>query len=95
MRHKLISSLTLIWAVAVCACESLDSLSLCLRSGAPGNAEGLQRRRGYATRWCGDDVTYVRRPGTMEDGWKAMGFDCGLTDGAPIACELHPDFASA
>ena len=39
--------------------------------GAPGNP-GLSnhRRRGYATRWCGDDVTFDDRPGTMHDGWK-------------------------
>ncbi|KAL1515557.1 hypothetical protein AB1Y20_002177 [Prymnesium parvum] len=60
--------------------------------GAPGNASSSgARRRGYATRWCGDDVTFARLPGTMHDGWKAAGYDCGLDDGAPICCELHPN----
>ena len=66
-------------------------------SGAPGNiCEGrTRRRRGYATRWCGDDVTFRDIPGTMDAGWKAAGFDCGLKDGDPIACALHPELAVA
>ena len=62
--------------------------------GAPGNPSTTSaRRRGYATRWCGDDVVYEDRPGTMHKGWKENGFDNGLADGAPIACALHPDCA--
>ena len=62
--------------------------------GAPGNPSTTSaRRRGYATRWCGDDVRYEDRPGTMNAGWVAAGFDNGLADGAPIACALHPDCA--
>ena len=49
------------------------------------------RRRGYATRWCGDDIVFDARPGTMHDGWKAAGFDCGLEQGQAIACALHPN----
>ncbi len=30
--------------------------------GARGNPSPTQRRRAYATRWCGDDVTYDPRP---------------------------------
>ena len=64
--------------------------------GAPGvPADSPHRRRGYATRWCGDDVTFVDLPGTMNTGWKAAGFDNGLAQGAPIACDLHPDCARA
>ena len=60
--------------------------------GAPGIPSGSShRRRGYATRWCGDDVTFRDKPGTMHQGWKRAGFDNGLNDGDPIACALHPD----
>lgn len=63
--------------------------------GAPGNPpNSSHRRRGYATRWCGDDVTFDNRPGTMHTGWKRVGFDNGLAAGAPIACELHPNCAA-
>lgn len=63
--------------------------------GAPGNPPNSpHRRRGYATRWCGDDVTFDDRPGTMHTGWKAAGFDCGLRSGEPIECELHPNCAA-
>ena len=59
--------------------------------GARGNPDGAQRRRGYATRWCGDDVSFDGRPGTMHRGWRAVGFDCGLAHGDPIRCALHPN----
>lgn len=60
--------------------------------GAPGPRAGLtRRRRGYATRWCGDDVRFDSRPGTMDQGWRAAGYDCGLSHGEPIASGLHPD----
>ncbi|KAJ1631059.1 hypothetical protein T492DRAFT_906262 [Pavlovales sp. CCMP2436] len=62
--------------------------------GAPGLAKNsTRRRRGYATRWCGDDVRYDARPGTMDKGWRAAGYDCGLSQGDPIACALHPNLA--
>jgi len=57
--------------------------------GIPGNSP--HRRRGYATRWCGDDIVFDDRPGTMHTGWKAAGFDSGLTQGQSIGCKLHPD----
>eukprot|EP00967_Tisochrysis_lutea_P054760 scaffold68598_cov28-Tisochrysis_lutea.AAC.2 len=55
------------------------------------------RRRGYATRWCGDDVVCALRPGTMADGWARAGFDAKLASGDPIrlAAHLHPDCAAA
>ena len=60
--------------------------------GAPGNTgAGATRRRGYATRWCGDDVTFDARAGTMAAGWTAAGYDTGLSHGSPIACALHPN----
>mmetsp|Transcript_33275 Transcript_33275/g.102215 ORF Transcript_33275/g.102215 Transcript_33275/m.102215 type:complete len:313 (+) Transcript_33275:935-1873(+) len=63
--------------------------------GAPGNpGKSATRRRGYATRWCGDDVRFVDRPGTMHAGWVAAGFDSGLADGAALdGAAIHPDCA--
>ena len=62
--------------------------------GAPGvPPDSPHRRRGYATRWCGDDIVFDDRPGTMHTGWKAKGFDCALLPGDPIACALHPNVA--
>ena len=59
-------------------------------STGPG-INSQHRRRGYATRWCGDDIVFDNRPGTMHCGWKAKGFDCGLAQGARMQCELHPN----
>jgi len=68
--------------------------SACLH-GAPGNTGSKPlRRRGYATRWCGDNVTYDARAGTMAQGWRSAGFDASLAHGAPIACALHPNVVS-
>ena len=60
--------------------------------GAPGNPpDSPHRRRGYATRWCGDDIRFEDRVGTMHRGWKEKGFDNGLAAGDPIGCALHPN----
>lgn len=58
--------------------------------GATGNAS-KNRRRGYATRWCGDDIRFDPRPGTMHHTWVAAGFDCGLCADNPMESALHPD----
>ena len=64
--------------------------------GAPGiPASSAHRRRGYATRWCGDDIVFDDRPGTMHTGWRAHGFDCGLSQGQAIECALHPNVVPA
>mmetsp|Transcript_26961 Transcript_26961/g.60302 ORF Transcript_26961/g.60302 Transcript_26961/m.60302 type:complete len:322 (-) Transcript_26961:89-1054(-) len=64
--------------------------------GAPGvPPNSPNRRRGYATRFCGDDIVFDDRPGTMHAGWKKAGFDCGLSAGDTMACNLHPDVAIA
>jgi len=62
--------------------------------GAAGNLS-TQRRRGYAVRFLGDDVIFDPRPGTMNDGWMAVGYDCRLTPGLPIDDQnwLHPRVA--
>lgn len=60
--------------------------------GAPGTPNKANRRRGYATRWCGDDVTFDARPGTMAFGWTMAGFDSKLQHGDHIGkSELHPN----
>jgi len=58
--------------------------------GAAGNS-AASRRRGYACRWLGDDVTYDPRPGTMNEGWTKAGYDSGLAPGAGMKCVLHPN----
>ncbi len=53
--------------------------------GAPGNT-GRQRRRALATRWCGDDARYCRRPGEIA----IPTVDPGLAHGARLNCERFP-----
>jgi ectoine hydroxylase-related dioxygenase (phytanoyl-CoA dioxygenase family) len=58
--------------------------------GAPGNLHTKRRRRGLATRWCGDNVVYDPRPKTMPlpDGH-------GLTAGEPIISPMFPRIFTA
>jgi len=58
--------------------------------GATGNTDLKTMRRGYATRWLGDDITFDPRPGTMHFKWAENGYDCGLQPGAKMECELFP-----
>ena len=53
--------------------------------GAPGNS-GRHRRRALATRWCGDDARYYRRPGEVA----IPTIDPGLPDGALLEGERFP-----
>jgi ectoine hydroxylase-related dioxygenase (phytanoyl-CoA dioxygenase family) len=53
--------------------------------GAPGNSAATRRRRGLATRWCGDDATYDPRPYTMK-----LPFEPGIEAGAPMVGEFFP-----
>ena len=53
--------------------------------GAPGNSTQGVRRRGYITRWCGDDVRYQPRPNIQP-----MLRDPGISPGAPLDCDLFP-----
>lgn len=63
--------------------------------GAPGNVgPNAARRRGYACRWLGDDVTFDPRPGTMNDAWVAAGYNAGVAPGAAMESELHPAVAA-
>ena len=40
-------------------------------------------------------IVFDDRPGTMHTGWKAAGFDCGLSQGDAIGCALHPNVVAA
>ncbi|WP_169742847.1 phytanoyl-CoA dioxygenase family protein [Muricoccus aerilatus] len=55
--------------------------------GAPGSLNSLRRRRGFSTRWLGDDVTYdPERPGVS-----LPHRDPGLAPGAPIGGSVFPE----
>ena len=53
--------------------------------GARGNKSSTERRRGYATRWAGDDVVWDPRKGTTD-----VLRDPGLNPGDPLDSELFP-----
>ncbi len=44
--------------------------------GAPGN-EGMTRRRGFATRWLGDNARFAKRPGTTSPPYPDIGLEAG------------------
>ncbi len=54
--------------------------------GAMGSTHSLRRRRGFSTRWLGDDVVYrPDRPGSSQ-----MAKDPGLAPGAPVGGPVFP-----
>lgn len=53
--------------------------------GAPGNASASQKRRGYAVRLMGKDVTYNPRPNIQP-----MLYNPAIAAGGPLDCELFP-----
>jgi ectoine hydroxylase-related dioxygenase (phytanoyl-CoA dioxygenase family) len=53
--------------------------------GAKGNVSAGTRRRGYATRWTGEDVVWDPRPGTAD-----IIADPGIEPGSPMDSELFP-----
>jgi ectoine hydroxylase-related dioxygenase (phytanoyl-CoA dioxygenase family) len=53
--------------------------------GAPGNASG-SRRRGFATRWLGDDMRFAERYGTTSPPYPGI----GLGDGDPLREDWFP-----
>ena len=53
--------------------------------GAKGNAASNTRRRGYATRWTGDDVSWDPREGTAD-----VLYDPDIEVGEPLDCDLFP-----
>ena len=53
--------------------------------GARGNPHATRRRRGLATRWCGDDARFDPRPKTM-----ALPFEPAIATGDPMRSEHFP-----
>jgi ectoine hydroxylase-related dioxygenase (phytanoyl-CoA dioxygenase family) len=53
--------------------------------GAPGNASA-RRRRGFATRWLGDDARFAQRPGRTSPPYP----DIGLEDGDRLREDWFP-----
>jgi ectoine hydroxylase-related dioxygenase (phytanoyl-CoA dioxygenase family) len=53
--------------------------------GAPGN-RGASRRRGFSTRWLGDDASFAERPGVTSPPYP----DIGLKDGQPMREDWFP-----
>jgi len=53
--------------------------------GAPGNADGTQRRRAVVTRWAGDDAVYYPQPNIMPVMW-----DPDIPSGGPLDSDLWP-----
>jgi ectoine hydroxylase-related dioxygenase (phytanoyl-CoA dioxygenase family) len=52
---------------------------------APGN-EGVSRRRGFSTRWLGDDARFAERPGVTSPPSPGI----GLADGEPMREDWFP-----
>ena len=53
--------------------------------GSPGNSRHDRRRRGYAVRYIGEDVTYDERPGISKPLLNSE-----LANGGPLNCEQYP-----
>jgi ectoine hydroxylase-related dioxygenase (phytanoyl-CoA dioxygenase family) len=54
--------------------------------GAPANPHTTSRRRGFATRWLGDDATYAARVGQTSPPIEGH----GLEPGDPMHCDAFP-----
>jgi ectoine hydroxylase-related dioxygenase (phytanoyl-CoA dioxygenase family) len=54
--------------------------------GSPGNASATTRRRALASRWAGDDVTYLPQPHTMP-----LPEGHGLSPGARLGGSMFPE----
>jgi ectoine hydroxylase-related dioxygenase (phytanoyl-CoA dioxygenase family) len=69
------------------ALEPGDALlfSFATLHAAPANLSA-RRRRGFSTRWLGDDVTYAERPGETSPPFS----DIGLKTGDPMRDDLFP-----
>ena len=55
-----------------------------------GNSTSDRRRRGFATRWTGDDAVYTPRASTIR-----LLRDPGLKAGDPMPCDLFPQVLAA
>ena len=70
------------WALEPGDCIVFHMLTL---HGAPGTAGQVGRRRGFSTRWMGDDATFAERPWPTSPPFKGV----DLAVGAPME---HPEF---
>lgn len=70
------------WDLEPGDCVVFDSLTI---HGSAGNASSHVRRRGFATRWCGDDVTFLEG-----DFMLVPPLAPGLVTGDPLDSEMFP-----
>jgi ectoine hydroxylase-related dioxygenase (phytanoyl-CoA dioxygenase family) len=70
------------WDLSPGDCLVFDVLTI---HGSAGNTSSAVRRRGFATRWCGDDVTYV-------DGDFVLTplYPPGIATGDPLDSDIFP-----
>ena len=71
------------WAMEPGDCLAFQAMIV---HGAPGNASPTRRRRALATRWTGDDATYLVRRGEVA----VPATDPGLNSGDPMDCPMFP-----
>jgi ectoine hydroxylase-related dioxygenase (phytanoyl-CoA dioxygenase family) len=70
------------WDMEPGDCLVFDALIV---HGSGGNASSDIRRRGFATRWCGDDVTYVDDEFVLD-----LPAPPGIATGDPLDSDLFP-----
>jgi len=73
----------LAWELEPGDCIVFHALTL---HGAPDTATSARRRRGYATRWLGEGVTYAARQGQTSPPIEGH----GLAPGDPVDCATFP-----
>ena len=71
------------WELAPGDCIAFNFLTV---HGAPGNISKTSRRRAFAARFTGDDVTFARRKGEMSPPFPQV----KLEEGRPIDCPTFP-----
>jgi len=71
------------WKLAPGDCIAFNFLTV---HGAPGNTSKTSRRRAFAARFTGDDVTFVRRKGEMSPPFPEV----KLEEGSAIDCPTFP-----
>jgi ectoine hydroxylase-related dioxygenase (phytanoyl-CoA dioxygenase family) len=68
------------WALEPGDCVAFHFLTL---HGAPGNRSGSLRRRGFSTRWIGDDARFAVRKGTTSPPFRGIKLKHGQPMDAP------------
>ncbi|MEZ4308360.1 MAG: phytanoyl-CoA dioxygenase family protein [Polyangiaceae bacterium] len=76
--HRILS-----WDLEPGDCVVFTALTI---HGSTGNASSTERRRGFATRWCGDGVTFIDDPHVLDLPWSP-----GLATGEPLGGALFPE----